>query len=91
MSEPLIVKIPHKLGKEEALRRIKPALGKASSSSPMLVVEEEAPKLPPAARRVSTSWKARTCAHSPPPIIKPTRTIPSTTGLWRRRHHWRAA
>jgi hypothetical protein len=37
MSEPLIVKIPHKLGKEEALRRIKPALGKASSSFPMLV------------------------------------------------------
>jgi hypothetical protein len=32
MSEPLIVKIPHKLGKEEALRRIKPALTKASSS-----------------------------------------------------------
>jgi hypothetical protein len=42
MSEPLIVKLPHKLGKEEALRRIKPALGKASSSFPMLVVEEEA-------------------------------------------------
>jgi hypothetical protein len=30
-----IVKIAHKLGKEEALRRIKPALGKASSSFPM--------------------------------------------------------
>jgi hypothetical protein len=28
MSEPLIVKLPHKLGKEEALRRVKPALGK---------------------------------------------------------------
>ena len=41
MPEPLVVKIPHKLGKEEALRRIKPALGKASSSFPMLVVEEE--------------------------------------------------
>jgi Putative polyhydroxyalkanoic acid system protein (PHA_gran_rgn) len=40
MSEPLVVKLPHKLGKEEALRRIKPALGKASSSFPMLVVEE---------------------------------------------------
>ena len=37
MTEPLIV-----LGKEEALRRIKPALGKASSSFPMLAVEEEA-------------------------------------------------
>jgi hypothetical protein len=41
MSEPLIVKISHKLGKEGALRRVKPALGKASSSFPMLVVEEE--------------------------------------------------
>jgi Putative polyhydroxyalkanoic acid system protein (PHA_gran_rgn) len=42
MSEPLVVKLPHKLSKEEALRRIKPALGKAASSFPMLVVEEEA-------------------------------------------------
>lgn len=41
MSEPLIVKIPHKLGKEEALRRVRPALSKASSSYPMLIVEEE--------------------------------------------------
>jgi putative polyhydroxyalkanoic acid system protein len=41
MSEPLIVKISHKLGKEGALRRVKLALGKASSSFPMLVVEEE--------------------------------------------------
>jgi hypothetical protein len=41
MSEPLIVKIPHKLGREEALRRVKPALGKASSSFPVLVVEQE--------------------------------------------------
>jgi hypothetical protein len=42
MSEPLVVSIPHKLGKEEALRRIKPALGKASESFPVLKVEEEA-------------------------------------------------
>lgn len=41
MSEPLIVRIPHKLGREEALRRVKPALSKASSSFPMLAVEEE--------------------------------------------------
>jgi hypothetical protein len=41
MSEPLVVVIPHRLGKEEALRRIKPALGKASSSFPMLAVEQE--------------------------------------------------
>ena len=42
MSEPLVVKLPHKLSKEEALRRIKPALRKATSRFPMLVVEEEA-------------------------------------------------
>lgn len=41
MSEPLIVIIPHKLGKEEALRRIHPALGKAAQSVPTLHVEEE--------------------------------------------------
>ena len=41
MAEPLIVTIPHKLGKEEALRRIKPALGKASQSFPVLKVEQE--------------------------------------------------
>jgi hypothetical protein len=41
MLEPLVVTIPHKLGKEEALRRVKPALTKASSSFPMIKVEEE--------------------------------------------------
>lgn len=42
MSEPLVVTIPHQLGKDEALRRVKPALGKASQSFPLLQVEEEA-------------------------------------------------
>jgi hypothetical protein len=41
VSGPLVVAIPHKLGKDEALRRIKPALSKASSSFPVLSVEEE--------------------------------------------------
>ena len=41
MAEPLVITIPHKLGKEEALRRIKPALGKASQNFPVLKVEEE--------------------------------------------------
>ena len=41
MSEPLVVTIPHKLGKEEALRRVKPALSKASESFPVLKVEQE--------------------------------------------------
>lgn len=41
MVEPLVITIPHKLGKEEALRRIKPALGKASQNFPVLKVEQE--------------------------------------------------
>jgi hypothetical protein len=41
MSEPLIITISHKLGKEEALRRIKPALSSASKSFPVLKLEEE--------------------------------------------------
>jgi len=41
MLEPLVVTISHKLGKEEALRRVKPALSKASSSFPVFNVEEE--------------------------------------------------
>jgi hypothetical protein len=41
MSEPLVISIPHKLGKEEALRRMKPALGKAQQSFPVLRVEQE--------------------------------------------------
>ncbi|HET7156906.1 MAG TPA: polyhydroxyalkanoic acid synthase, partial [Hyphomicrobiaceae bacterium] len=41
MSEPLVVTIPHKLGKDEALRRVQPALGKASQTFPVLQVEEE--------------------------------------------------
>ena len=41
MSEPLVITIAHKLGKEEALRRIKPGLSKASESFPVLKVEEE--------------------------------------------------
>jgi hypothetical protein len=41
MSEPVVITIPHKLGKEEALRRVKPALGKASQSFPILKVDEE--------------------------------------------------
>ena len=41
MSAPLVISISHSLGKEEAQRRIKPALGKAASSFPVLSVEEE--------------------------------------------------
>ena len=41
MSEPIVITIPHKLGKEKALRRVKPGLGKASQSFPILKVDEE--------------------------------------------------
>ena len=41
MSEPVVVTLPHKLGKEEALRRVRPALSKVSDSFPILKVEQE--------------------------------------------------
>ncbi len=41
MSKPIVVSIPHKLGKEEALRRLKPGLTKAAASFPVLKVDEE--------------------------------------------------
>ena len=43
MSEPLIVVIPHSLGKEEALRRIKGGIGRAQNEfARVMAVEEEA-------------------------------------------------
>ena len=41
MSAPLIVSIPHRLGREEATRRLKTGLTRAASSVPVLKVEEE--------------------------------------------------
>ena len=41
MSAPLIVSIPHRLGREEALRRLKAGLTRAAASIPMLQVDEE--------------------------------------------------
>ena len=41
MSAPLIVSIPHRLGREEATRRIKSGLTRAASSIPVLKVDEE--------------------------------------------------
>lgn len=41
MSTPLIVSIPHNLGREEATRRLKAGLTRAASSIPMLKVDEE--------------------------------------------------
>ncbi len=41
MSAPLIVSIPHSLGREEAARRLKAGLTRATASVPMLQVDEE--------------------------------------------------
>jgi hypothetical protein len=41
MSAPLVVSIPHRLGREEATRRLKVGLTRAASSIPVLKVEEE--------------------------------------------------
>lgn len=41
MSAPLIVSIPHRLGREEATRRLKAGLARAASSIPALQVDEE--------------------------------------------------
>ena len=41
MSAPLVVSIPHRLGKEEAFRRLKNGLTRAATSVPVLKVDEE--------------------------------------------------
>lgn len=41
MSAPLIVSIPHRLGREEATRRLRAGLIRAASSIPVLKVDEE--------------------------------------------------
>ncbi|MBN9290882.1 MAG: polyhydroxyalkanoic acid system family protein [Hyphomicrobium denitrificans] len=41
MSKPVLVTIPHSLGKEEAIRRLKSGLGSASASLPVLKIDEE--------------------------------------------------
>src|SRR6202049_2753382 len=41
MSAPLIVSIPHRLGREEATRRLKAGLTRAASTIPVLQVDEE--------------------------------------------------
>src|ERR1700694_3813350 len=41
MSAPLVVSIPHQLGREEATRRLKAGLTRAASSIPVLKVDEE--------------------------------------------------
>ena len=41
MSAPLVVSIPHSLGRAEAMRRLKTGLSRAATSVPMLSVDEE--------------------------------------------------
>src|SRR5712675_1330315 len=41
MPAPLVVSIPHQLGREEATRRLKAGLTRAASSIPVLKVDEE--------------------------------------------------
>jgi hypothetical protein len=41
MAEPLIVSIPHRLGREEAQRRLKSGIARAAASLPVLTVDEE--------------------------------------------------
>lgn len=41
MSAPLVVSIPHRLGRGEAVRRLKAGLGRAAASIPVMQVEEE--------------------------------------------------
>jgi len=41
MSAPLVVSIPHRLGREEATRRLKAGLTRAATSIPVLNVDEE--------------------------------------------------
>ncbi len=41
MSKPVLVTIPHSLGKEEAIRPLKSGLGSASASLPVLKIDEE--------------------------------------------------
>jgi putative polyhydroxyalkanoic acid system protein len=41
MSAPLVVSIPHHLGREEATRRLKAGLTRAATSIPVLKVDEE--------------------------------------------------
>ena len=41
MSAPLVVSIPHRLGREEARRRLRHGLTRAAASLPVLKVDEE--------------------------------------------------
>jgi hypothetical protein len=41
MTAPLVVSIPHRLGRDEAIRRLKSGLARDAASVPVLQIEEE--------------------------------------------------
>jgi len=41
MPEPLIVSIPHRLGQQEAQRRLQTGIARAAASVPVLMIDEE--------------------------------------------------
>ncbi len=41
MTKPLVITIPHSLGKEEAVRKLKGGLAKATATLPMFSLDEE--------------------------------------------------
>jgi hypothetical protein len=41
MSAPLVVSIPHRLGREEAVRRLKDGLGRAAARLPVIQIEQQ--------------------------------------------------
>lgn len=41
MTAPLIVTIPHRLGREEAVRRLRGGMARAASALPVLTIDEE--------------------------------------------------
>ena len=39
--EPVVITVSHKLGRDEVIKRLKPALGQAAQQFPVLKVEDE--------------------------------------------------
>ena len=80
--EPLVVTIPHELGKEEALRRVRPALAKESTSFPVLKVEEET--WSGACKLLSTNWPSHSGAMLSSTSTDTAPAAPTATAVGRR-------
>jgi hypothetical protein len=60
MSQPIVVTLPHQLGKAEALRRLQASLSDAHSSGPgLLGVQEPMVRRPPGFSREPSSGRTR--------------------------------